>query len=302
MGYLRVEQVNNLAHNNNARDDSVLASDHWVSIRGQKFNYAELVNPKLVTNYFQQQLNEQLTTAAPYPHVQIPDCFNPDFLRLILEEFDSQKDGNWRVAQNDMVHFHRSLNNLYLGPATELYFSVINSDWFVNAIGTISGVQNLIVDQARFGGGMHDTPAGGYFSVHSDFNRHPENGLANKMVFITYLNSGWCPSWGGELELWDADQKNCVAKITPEFGKTILMLNGPKNFHGHPSAWNAPAGINRRSVANYYYVNEFAAIDRSEHYPSVYITPNRAERMVNHVRPLLPPIVWNALRRLMGRP
>lgn len=80
------------------------------------------------------------------------------------------------------------------------------------------------------------------------------------------------------------------------------MLHGPKHFHGHPSVWNAPAGVNRRSVANYYFVNEFAAFDRSEYYPSVYITPNSAERIVAYVRPLVPPIVWHALRRVLGRP
>lgn len=34
----------------------------------------------------------------------------------------------------------------------------------------------------------------------------------------------------------------------------------------------------------------------------VYITPNSAERIVAYVRPLVPPIVWHALRRVLGRP
>lgn len=285
-----------------SKNTDVKASDTTISIRGVRFNYHELVNPNIINPSYQHQLQAQLLSAAPYPHVQIPECFNPDFLQLILEEFDTHKSADWRMARSDMVYFHRSVNNLYLGPASEVYFSLINSGWFVNALSLISGVANLIVDQGRLGGGMHDTPAGGYFSVHSDFNRHQQTGLANKMVFITYLTHDWCPAWGGELELWDSEQKCCVQKIAPEFGKTLLMLNGPKHFHGHPSVWNAPVGVNRRSVANYYFINEFAAFDRSEYYPSVYITPNSAERIVAYVRPLVPPIVWQALRRVLGRP
>ncbi len=59
------------------------------------------------------------------------------------------------------------------------------------------------------------------------------------MVFITYLNKAWQPEWHGALELWDAESKACVKKVEPEFGRSVLMCNGHRNFHGHPTPLNS---------------------------------------------------------------
>ncbi|HNG61801.1 MAG TPA: 2OG-Fe(II) oxygenase [Cellvibrionaceae bacterium] len=278
------------------------ANDSAFSIRGHTFRLDELVNPLLYDPVQQDRWATLLQTAAPYPHLNVMDWFNKDFLNLILEEFVLSKNLDWRVAQTDMVNFRRSVLGEYLGPATELYFTIVNSGWFVQLLSQISGVGDLIVDHSRYGGGMHETVKGGYFSVHSDFNRHVTTGLTNKMVFITYLTPGWQPDWAGELELWDKDNKQCITKIAPNFGRSVLMLNGKGHYHGHPSIWNAPAGIPRRSVANYYYVNEYAAFDRSEHYDSIYISPNQSEKFVAFVRPVIPPLIWQAIRKILGRP
>lgn len=279
-----------------------LNGENIICIRGRSFNLYELVNPALYDAAHQEVWAAQLKAAIPYPHLSVAEWFNPDFLNLILEEFELNKSNDWRVAKNSYVDFRRSIMGEYLGPATELYFSIINSSWFVRLLSKISNIPNLIVDHERYGGGMHETVSGGHFSIHSDFNRHVKNGLSNKMVFITYLTPDWQPEWAGDLELWDADSKQCITKVAPTFGQSVLMLNGKGHYHGHPSIWNAPKGITRRSVANYYYVNEFAKFDSSEHYDSIYISPSRYDRAVGYVRPFLPPVVWNALRKMMRRP
>jgi Rps23 Pro-64 3,4-dihydroxylase Tpa1-like proline 4-hydroxylase len=283
-------------------NDVQITDEFSITIRGHKFNIDELVCAKLHNIEQQEQWATQLNNASPFPHLAAVDWFNPDFLQLILEEFDLNAVKDWREVKSDYVNFRRSVLGDYLGPATELYFSIINSSWFVLLLSKVSSIQNLIVDHTRYGGGMHETVNGGHFSVHSDFNRHVQNGLANKMVFITYLTPNWQPDWGGELELWDAQQKKCVNKVAPKFGQSLLMINGPKNFHGHPSVWNAPFGVPRRSIANYYYVNEYARFDSSEHYDSVYVLPKRADKFVAYVRPLIPPVLWQAIRKLAGRP
>ncbi|HEY6528345.1 MAG TPA: 2OG-Fe(II) oxygenase [Cellvibrionaceae bacterium] len=283
-------------------NDVQVIDEFTISIRGRKFTFEELVDPALYSAEQQDQWAVQLQNAAPFPFLAVNSWFNPDFLALIMEEFDLNATKDWREVKSDYVNFRRSVLGDYLGPATELYFTLINSSWFVLLLSKITSIPNLIVDHTRYGGGMHETVNGGYFSVHSDFNRHIQNGLANKMVFITYLTPNWQPEWGGELELWDAQQKTCVNKITPKFGQSLLMINGPKHFHGHPSIWNSPEGIPRRSIANYYYVNEYANFDRSEHYDSVYVLPKRADKIVAYVRPLIPPLLWHTIRKLAGRP
>lgn len=282
--------------------DVVHLSNHLVIIRGKCLDMYEILNPDLKDLQLQTQWADALNRAAPYPHLAVSNWFNPLLLELIAEEFDSYKNNNLRHLKTGYQDVHRSTLGDALGPATELYFAIINSNEFVQLLSRLTGIANLIVDHTRYGGGMHDTLTGGHFDIHSDYNRHIHTGLTNKMVFITYLTPNWQPEWNGELELWDAQSKHCVTKIAPAFGQSVLLLNGKNNYHGHPSQWNAPAGISRRSVANYYFANDFAKYDSSVYNDSIYIKPNRYDKLVSVVRPILPPVLWSALKTLLRRP
>lgn len=276
------------------------SKDHCVIIRGKYLDMRELVNPDLYSAKMREQWSKQLLAAAPYPHLSAVDWFNPDLLNLIIEEFELNEQQRLLRLHTNYQDVHRSEYQETLGPATELYFSLINSSWFVQLLSTISGVANLIVDHTRFGGGMHSTKRGGHFAIHSDYNRHRETGLTNKMVFITYLNH-WQEDWGGELELWDSQAKVCVSKIKPDFGRSVLLLNGKNNFHGHPNPWNAPNSAPRRSVANYYFANDFAKLDSSVYRGSIYSSPEIADKVIDSIRPLVPPIVWHWVSRWLKR-
>lgn len=276
--------------------------NHLMIIRGQRLNMREIMSPDLKNLELHAQWSDKLSHAAPYPHLVVSNWFNPLLLELMAEEFDSNKNTNMHRLKTGYQDVHRSELCTTFGPATELYFSIINSNEFVRLLSNITGIPNLIVDHTRYGGGMHNTFKGGHFDIHSDYNRHIHTGLTNKMVFITYLTPNWQPDWKGELELWDAQIKQCVTKIAPAFGQSVLLLNGKNNFHGHPSHWNAPAGISRRSVANYYFANDFAQLDSSVYNDSIYIKPTRQDKLVAMVRPLLPPVLWGALKSLLRRP
>lgn len=274
--------------------------EHCVYIRGQHLDMRELVSPDLSSVKLQEQWKKHIQSAAPYPHLSVTEWFNPDLLNLIIEEFEISEQQRLLRLHTSYQDVHRSQYQETLGPATELYFSLINSSWFVQLLSNLTGVGNLIVDHSRFGGGMHTTKRGGHFAIHSDYNRHKETGLTNKMVFITYL-SDWQQDWGGELELWDCQGKQCVTKINPELGRSVLMLNGRQNYHGHPTPWNAPDGAARRSVANYYFANDFAKLDSSVYNGSVYISPANTDKIIEAIRLFVPPIAWRLASKLLKR-
>ena len=91
--------------------------------------------------------------------------------------------------------------------------------------------------------------------MHVDFNQHSVTRLANRLVFITYLNKDWLPSYGGGLELWDVEKNEPVVEILPEFGRSVLFYQSSKSLHGHPKPVAAPNGRPRRSAAAYFYSN-----------------------------------------------
>jgi len=280
------------------RDLSIV--DHVV-IRGRRLDLDRHVDPKLFDAAYVAELRQRLRDATPFPHLVVHDWFNPTLLELVREEFDLLDQGQWKVFRNEQELTHRSQPHTRLGPASEIYFGIINSGWFLDLLSTITDVEDLLPDAKLLGGGLHETRAGGKFGIHRDFDRHASHGLSNRMVFITYLNRGWDPAWGAALEIWDIDSGTSARSIPPEFGTSVLLMHGPKSFHGHPEPMAAPPDQTRRSVAAYYYQNPAGVPMRIKRVSSVFLVAHRSKPLRHLARRLLPPIVLDAIKKLVAR-
>jgi Rps23 Pro-64 3,4-dihydroxylase Tpa1-like proline 4-hydroxylase len=275
-------------------------ADHVV-IRGRRLDLDRHVDPKLFDPSYIAEMRRQLQEATPFPHLAVSGWFNPVLLELVREEFDFLDKTHWKVHHNDNELTRRSAKHDDLGPASQIYFGIVNSGWFVDLISEITGEKDLLPDPTLLNGGLHETPPDGKFSIHRDFDRHARYGLNNKMVFITYLNRNWDPAWGAALELWDSTSRTRVRSVQPELGHSVLLVHGPKSFHGHPEPMTAPAGQTRRSVAVYYYDNPAAEEMRAKRVSSVFLFARRSPSLRRTVRQFLPPILVDALKKLMGR-
>ena len=277
------------------------ASSSFVTIRGVRLAMDELVDRSLFTSEGRQRLHDQLMAAAPFPHLVLENLFHPALLELVHEEFDMRADNGWCDVKSSYESTRRSTLGAKLGPASQLYFDTVSAGWFTAWLSDVTGRPYLLPDPQRFGGGLHESRTGGSFAVHRDFNLHPHNGLKNEMVFITYLNRGWQREWGSTLELWDARKENCITRVMPEFGHTLLMPHGPASFHGHPEPLNAPDGRPRRSVAAYFYTSPTAGKHGMEESISLFMKPRRIDRAKAAIRAITPPIAWNIARKIRDR-
>ena len=61
-------------------------------------------------------------------------------------------------------------------------------------------------------------PSGYDGLIHRDYGNE-----INKLTTITFLNSGWEKSWGGEILCYSDDCKVVLGGVTPEFGQTFLF-------------------------------------------------------------------------------
>lgn len=272
-----------------------------ITIRGITLVLDELVDAAFFTQDARQRLRAQLASAAPFPHLVVDGLFNPDLLTLVLEEFDTHRAADWYDVQSSYERTRRSVLGAALGPASQLYFDVVNSGWFTTWLSDVNGTPYLIPDPLRHGGGLHESRTGGSFAVHRDFDRHPKTGLKNEMVFITYLNRGWQPEWGSALELWDAKDGQCVTTVQPEFCRTLLMPHGPRSFHGHPTPLQAPDDRPRRSVATYFYTGTPMPEQDLDRSISIFIKPRRIDATKAMVRQWVPPILWRFARKVARR-
>jgi hypothetical protein len=276
-------------------------ADH-LCIRDTRLALSTLVNRELFQPDLGPRLHEQLRTARPFEHLVVEGWFNPALLELIHDEFDLFAGAAWKQVRSRHEDTRRSAPLARFGPATQLYFAIVHSGWFVDLLSAISGVPDLIPDPFLHGGGMHETRAGGGFGIHRDFDRHLRLGLSNRLVFITYLNKRWEPEWDGALELWDAQASACVRSVEPELGRSILMKHGSCSYHGHPRPLKVPEGRTRRSVAAYYYTNAGSGEASDHQLRSQFLFPHRLDGLKRAAKLLTPPIVWMGLRKLVRRP
>lgn len=272
-----------------------------VSIRGVRLPLAELVDQSLFDPARQATLQEQLQQALPFPHLVLEGIFNPRLLELVIEEFDTLSGGGWTDIKSSYESTRRSTLGTRLGPASQLYFDIVNSGWFTEWLSSVTGVPYLLPDPKLFGGGLHESQPGASFAVHRDFTYHRHVGLRNQMVMITYLNKGWQPEWGSALELWDKNRKACVTRVQPEFGHTLIMPHGPASYHGHPTPMQTPDGRPRRSIAAYFYTSPSIDTVSGDETASIFMNPRRSDQIKTFVRNLTPPVIWSTVRKLTGR-
>jgi 2OG-Fe(II) oxygenase superfamily len=273
----------------------------FLSIRGVRLPIDELVNRALFVPEYRQRLRHRLLDATPFPHLVLDGIFNPALLELVAEEFDMLPASGWADIKSKYECTRRSVLGVALGPATQLYFDIVNSGWFTEWLSAVTDVPYLLPDPKLFGGGLHESRNGATFAVHRDFNHHRHLGLKNEMVFITYLNKGWNPEWGSALELWDKKANRIVTQMQPEFGTTILMPHGPASHHGHTRPLQTPDGRPRRSVATYYYTSPLAGKQHGDESASVFMRPARVDQVKTFARMFVPPVVWALARRIARR-
>lgn len=278
-----------------ARDGEV--ARNYAIIGGQPIYLDELMNPKYLRASEITALRERLYGAAPFAHLVIDDLFSKPLLEEMAEEYDRVPRNTWKLSEHAREDRRGTLPYARMGHATDLYFQTIYSTRFLHFMTQLTAIPDLVTDPSLLNGGLHDVPTGGRFDIHIDYTHHPVTGLANRLVMITYLNKNWKDDYGGQLELWNAATKTCDVSIVPEFGRTIMFMNGPTALHGCPRPIAEPTGRSRRSAAAYFYSPDRSASD-APHYTRYLEAARPHAGLMRTIRPFVPPILLDGARRL----
>ncbi len=201
---------------------------------------------------------QEFRSADPYPHIVVDDFLSATAARKLADVFPGPDDD---VAWD---HYAAPGLEVKLGCGDETKFPDairtairdLNSSAFVRFLERLTGIEHLLVDAHLLGGGMHLTRRGGLLGIHADFNWHVQMQAHRRLNLLLYLTPDWRAEYGGELELWDSEGARMVRRVEPLFNRAVLFTTRSDTFHGHPGAWAAPMGINRQSIALYYYTSD----------------------------------------------
>ena len=240
----------------------------------------ELLNPDVV-----RRVDEHARAFAqrePFRHVVIDDFFTADSAAALLAQFPPFERGNAR-DENGTLGLKSTVERIRgLGGAYATLDDGVRSREFLDLVGRITGIDDLLYDPDYFGGGTHENRDGQDLDPHVDFNRHPIENWHRRLNLIVYLNPHWENAWGGSLELHSdpraADDR--VRTITPLFNRCVIFETTEWSWHGF-SRIVLPAeraSLSRKSIALYFYTKERPAEELASAHSTVYVERPLPER------------------------
>lgn len=206
----------------------------------------------------QASLAQQMHDAPAFPHFCIDDFLETEFADEVHDAFPTYRQaerlGDAFNALNERKKIQITDATLFPAPILRLH-DILASDQFVAALSRISGIEGLLADPTLSGGGIHETNQGGRLDVHVDFNFNEASGLYRRLNVLVYFNKDWAASFGGQLDLWDAEVKHCVGSFAPNFNRMACFATSEISWHGVTPV-TCPTELTRKSFAAYYYTKE----------------------------------------------
>ncbi len=249
------------------------------------------------------ELREKYNTAFPFPHIVIDDFMPVAALEPCIEYFPKEDDPDSKSFDREQERFKTGFNPDYLGSEIRSLFQCLNSRAFLTFLENLTGIKGLVPDPYFLGGGFHKIKTGGHLSVHADFNHHEKLNLERRINVLIYLNKDWKDEYGGQIELWDRQMKECVVSKVPEFNRCVIFNTSSDSYHGNPQPVNHPDDIPRRSIALYYYTATWDGT-RRDHTTQFKVRPQSGDKTdwkilkQELMSDFLPPIIVRNYRRV----
>lgn len=210
----------------------------------------------------------------PFRYVVFDNLFSTDSAQKIYSCYPEVNEKTWNGTTylDQKNKFQQS--RFESGTLLASVFEELNGDKFRNWLQQITLLESPILgDQELFGGGLHQSVNGAFLNVHVDYNIHPTTQFHRRLNVIIYMNKNWKDEYEGHLELWDlsGENKKQIAKIAPTFNRCVIFETNEISFHGHPKPLNTPAGVNRKSIATYYYTETRPENEIAENHNTIYV-------------------------------
>lgn len=200
-------------------------------------------------------LKKEFDQAEPYRYVVMDNFIKPEVADQLFDNFPGfdKLDIHWKGMNENKSEgsqfelWHDSFKQLK---------NDVQSKEFSKWIAKWTGIEDSMVSNDKLGCGVHQGKNGSFLDPHVDFNMHHKLNKFRRLNLLIYLNKNWNPEeYGGALELWDAEMKNCVKEVDVVFNRCVIFETSDFSYHGY-SKISLPEGITRKSFYTYIYTDE----------------------------------------------
>jgi hypothetical protein len=212
---------------------------------------------------FLEENKERLRTgyllAKPFPYLVIDNFCDVAKLEAMYEKIPelNNKSRDYIFANNK---FEKS-NYRELGSEFDELYLDLSSERMNDFLSFISN-EDVFVDPANHGGGLHQGKKNSFLDMHLDFNYHPlHKGWYRNMNLLLYLNKNWKPEYKGHLKLVDL-RTGAEREIEVPFNRMIIQQTRAYTLHGYAMT-NFPERTYRTSIATYAYTKHQYLIEKA---------------------------------------
>lgn len=211
----------------------------------------KIVNPKYTDDKKIEELNNLFTNAPHCKHIILDDFFTEETADLLYENFPAFDSLNViRKSLNENKREDYNFEEWH--PVFQQVRETLASKEWGEIISRITGIDGLFTNFDSLGQGVHQGAKGSYLDVHIDVNVNVEKKIWRRVNLLIYLNKHWKAEYGGDIELWDVEMKNCVVKYPCFMNKALIFVTDKNSPHGY-SKINVPEGESRKSYYAYFY-------------------------------------------------
>lgn len=211
----------------------------------------------------------------PFRHVVIDGFLDDGYAAALLAQFPPFERGNARNEAGELGGKSTVERIRELGAPYAALDDLIQSRAFLDLVGRITGIPDLLYDPFYFGGGTHENREGQDLDPHVDFNRHPVERWHRRLNLIVYLNREWQDAWGGSLELHSdpraADDR--VSLVTPLYNRCVIFETTESSWHGFGRITlpESHKHVTRKSIALYFYTHERPREELADTHSTIYV-------------------------------
>ncbi|HJP90485.1 MAG TPA: 2OG-Fe(II) oxygenase [Pyrinomonadaceae bacterium] len=211
----------------------------------------EVLAPYLCNEAGKDVLRERFCNAQPYPHIFIPQVFEPAFAEAIMHESEGLA---WTLSATEFYdQYEVSLidnEHPFDSTALDSLREVALSPSFAELISAITGQTGLKISDVA----CHRSTPGQQIGIHNDF--YPRGEVCR---FTIHLNPDWQINEGGMFVTFaSADRATVSAAYLPSMNSALLFEISPKSFH----AVTAVTGERPRySIVLSFYVSNSRSLD-----------------------------------------
>ena len=242
--------------------------------------------------------------ARPFRHVVIENFLENGAAEQLLQDFPAPEKSTSFVEMGRRIGKNVVENVSEISPFYKSFHDYIHSPAFLDAIGTITGIPDLISDNSMFGGGTHENVNLSELTPHVDFNFDISGRLHRRLNLLLYLNKEWEEHWGGSIEIHSdprSPETNTVNSFLPLFNRCVIFETNEYSWHGFCQI-NLPEDkrhLSRKSFSLYLYTKERPAGEIAPLHTTVYVP----RPLPSHIQPgtTLSAADFNAIDGLLER-